>query len=143
MGEPVQAEDPLAFATIEDLSKRWRPLQPSEEERAKTLLQDAAVFLQAEFKRAGVKIDPEDKLQASALKMVSCSIVRRIMASNLDGNYSQVSRTAGSFNEQYTIANPSGDMYLTAREYAVLGISNGGSKIGQIGPKLAGDDDDG
>lgn len=132
-----------AYATVDDLILRWKPLSPSEQEQAKTLLDDAAVLLDAEFRRNQKPINKEDQFLMSALKIVSCSIVKRTMLSENLGGFSQVSTTAGSFNEQMTVANPSGDMYLTEREYGMLGIRKARSEIAQIGPVTVGDDDAG
>lgn len=129
----------MAFATIDDLSKRWPSLSPSDHERAETLLEDASLLIEAEYRRAKMDIDPDDEFSVSARKIVCCSIVKRVMASGVDGDYTQMSQTAGSFTEQYTFANPSGDMYLTAREYRMLGIPQTNSGICQISPKLRDD----
>ena len=77
----------MAYATLDDLQKRWRPLNPSESERAIMLLDDAAVLIQAEFKRDEKEIDVDDELLSSALKIVSCSIVKRMMSTpaSVDG----------------------------------------------------------
>lgn len=139
----------MAFATPEDLASRWRALSPSETERAEALLDDAAIYLQAEFVRCSKEIDPEDEFLASALKIVSCSMVKRVMASSgttalgIDGDFTQLSKTAGSFTEQYTFANPSGDMYITAREYKLLGIPQNSTKIAQIGLVMQAVDNEG
>lgn len=133
----------MAFATVDDLSKRWPSLSPSDYERAETLLEDASLLIEAEYRRAKVDIDEEDEFAVSARRIVCCSIVKRVMASGVDGDYTQMSQTAGSFTEQYTFANPSGDMYLTAREYKMLGIPQSSSAICQIAPKLSGDPDEG
>lgn len=132
----------MAYATVEDLQLRWRPLTPSETERAQALLDDAAAYIETMFRSNGKEIDQEDELLATALKIVSCSLVKRIMSSRLDG-VSQLSQTAGSFNEQYTFANPSGDMFLTERECKMLGISQRATKICQLMPRTRGDDDAG
>lgn len=125
----------MAYATLDDLQKRWRTLNPSESERATMLLDDAAVLIQAEFRRNQKEIDPEDEMLSSALKIVSCSMVKRMMSTPaaVDG-VSQMGETAGPFNQQFTFANPSGDMYLTTREYGMLGITQRRSDIAQIGP---------
>lgn len=139
----------MAYATTDDLAKRWRVLSPSEVERASFLLDDAAMYLEAEFRRCNKKIDPEDEFLISALKIVSCSMVKRVLASSgttalgIDGDFTQLSKTAGTFTEQYTFANPSGDMYITAREYRLLGIPQNSSKIAQINPVEQGVDNEG
>lgn len=139
----------MAFATVDDLASRWRVLSPSEIDRATALLDDAAIYLQAEFRRCNKEIDPEDEFLASALKIVSCSMVKRVLASSgttalgIDGDFTQLSKTAGSFTEQYTFANPSGDMYITAREYRLLGIPQNSTRITQIGPAIQEVDNEG
>lgn len=131
------------FADVDDLQTRWKPLSPSEIGRANALLNDAAIFLRAEFERNDKKINEEDELLMSALKIVSCAMVKRMMnAAQVDG-VSQMGMTAGPFNQQFTLSNPSGDMYLTAREYGILGISQRRSDIAQIGPITAVDHADG
>lgn len=131
----------MAFATVQDLSSRWRPLSPEETIRAEVLLEDASLLIEAEYKRANIEIDLNDEFSSSARKIVCCSIVKRVLASTIDGDYKQMSRTAGSFNEQFTFANPSGDMYLTAREYRMLGIPQTNSGIYQLEPKLSDDNE--
>ena len=120
------------FATVEDLEKRWRRLDESEVERASVLLEDATGLISREFELAGKEINPEDEIQKGNLRVVCCSVVKRVMASGVCGDFTQMSMTAGSFNEQYTFANPSGDMYLTSNERRVLGIAKRKLKVGSI-----------
>lgn len=110
------------FATCSDLEARYRPLLAGEQARASALLGDASDFLRCELARHGRKVDPDDQLQASALRVVCCSMARRAIASATDGDYKQVSVTAGPFTRSTAFANPSGDMYLTSQERQVLGL---------------------
>lgn len=126
----------MVFATVEELSKRWPSLSPSDHDQAEVLLEDASLLIEAEYRRAGIEIDPDDEFGVSARKIVCCSIVKRVMASGVDGDYTQMSQTAGSFTQQYTFANPSGDMYITAREYKMLGLPPKNTGICQIAPKV-------
>lgn len=120
----------VAFATVDDLEARWRPLSSAEQERAEVLLDDAAVYLSAL-----VTVDDSDQEQADVLKVVSCSMVQRVMSSDVDTfGVSQASMTAGSYTQSMTFANPSGDFYLTAMEKKLLGIAS--SKLGTIRPKV-------
>lgn len=122
------------FAEPSDLEARWRPLSASERGRAEALLGDAAAILSAEFRALGREIDPGDAALASSLRAVCCSMVRRVMANDVDGDYTQASVTAGSFSQQYTFANPAGDMYLTAQERRTLGIPKRRMRLGFVGP---------
>lgn len=112
-----------AFATVKDLEQRYGDtLNPSECDQAEILLEDAAAFLELEFRRCHRTIDEDDELLMYNLKVVSCSMVKRSMAAATNFDLTQISVTAGSFNEQKTFANPSGDMYLTAQERRLLGL---------------------
>lgn len=119
----------MAYATTDDLAERWRDLPEDERRRAAVLLDDAAAILDSLMARHGV--GPAGREEQ--LRYVSCQMVRRSMASGVDGDYSSISRTAGSFSEQFAPANPSGDMYLTANERRMLGLGRGG-RIAQVGP---------
>lgn len=120
----------MAYATVDDLEARWRPLSTAEQDRAEVLLDDAAVYLSAL-----VTVDEDDPEQEAILKTVSCSMVQRVMSADVDTfGLSQTSMTAGSYTQSMTFANPSGDFYLTGFEKRLLGIS--GAMIGTIRPKV-------
>ena len=119
----------MAYAEVSDLEALWRTLSDDEKERAAALLDVAAVLLDSELKRCGVKSEGLE----DALRYVSCEMVRRKMAAGEYGDVTSVSRTAGSFNEQISPYNPSGDMYLTSNERRLLGIQLKRGRIAQIG----------
>lgn len=123
----------MAYATYEDLQARWRTLTESEQATATVLLDDAAAIIDAY-----VLIDTENEGQMERAKYVSCSMVRRSMMvseSDLVG-INQASATMGPFSQQATFANPTGDLYLTAQEKAMLGA--GSSFIGAVRAKIGG-----
>lgn len=124
----------MAFATPEDLEARWRMLSDSEKGRAEALLEDAAAMLHAEFAAVGKEIDETDELQKVNLKVISCSMVKRVMASGQGADITQTSMTAGSFSEQFTYANPTGDMYLTANERRILGVPKRRGHVQTVAP---------
>ena len=117
----------MAFATVADLEARWRDLSDAEEARASVLLDDAAAYLQAL-----VEVDPDNEVQAANLKMVSCNMVKRAMSSAASDAFGVTNATAtmGPFSQQVAYANPSGDMYVSKSERAILGI--GTATIGSI-----------
>lgn len=123
----------MAYATYEDLESRWRALSESEQEAATVLLGDAAAIIDAY-----ALIDPDNAEQMNRAKYVSCAMVRRSMqASDSDlVGISQASATMGPFSQQATIANPSGELYLTAAEKAMLGANS--SFIGSVRAKIGG-----
>ena len=119
----------MAYATVEELEERWRDLSETEKGKAAVLLGDAAAILDAEMGRCGIEAEG----RTEKLRYVSCQMVRRAMASGADGgDYTSVSRTAGSFTEQYSLANPSGDMYLTANERRLLGVQLRRGRAGSV-----------
>jgi hypothetical protein len=111
-----------AFASVSDLTARWRPLTSDELTRAETLLDDAASLIRVEVPDVDARLaDLEAPLDPNLPVMVSCSMVRRAMtAPDMTGITSQ-SETVGSFTQQIAWANPSGDLYLTKKERALLG----------------------
>lgn len=121
----------MAYATIDDLELRWRPLTADESARAQTLLDDAALMLDATLSAASIQ-----DVEEGALVAVSCNMVRRAMALSDSGMYgvSQGTVSADIYSQTMTYANPTGDMYLTGNEKRMLGISN--SYIGSIPAKV-------
>jgi len=107
----------MSYATVEDLEARWRELSESEQAVAQVLLEDVAVLIDS----YGEPSNPD------AAMVVSCSAVRRAMQASATDLYgvSQASMTAGSYQQQWMYANPSGDLYLTKAERRMLG--RGGS----------------
>ena len=126
-----------AYATLEDLQRRWRLLSADEQQRATTLLSDAAVKIALACKQSGVAIDAADSLQSEALKSINCEMVKRAMLSPIDmPPMSSFAQTAGSYSESQTYVNPTGDLYMTLGEKKMLGI--GTQKMGSIPPLIGG-----
>ena len=126
-----------AYATLEDLQSRWRQLSADEQQRATTLLSDAAVKIALACKQSGVAIDAADELQSKALKSINCEMVKRAMMSPIDmPPVSSFAQTAGSYSESQTYVNPTGDLYMTLGEKKMLGI--GTQKMGSIPPLIGG-----
>lgn len=124
----------MAYATVEDLEARWRTLDSDERAVAEALLADAAAYIDAWGTPSS----------AQAALVVSCNMVKRSMAAAGTDAFGvgQASMTAGSYQQQWTYANPSGDMYITKAEKKLLGF---GGTIGFARPAygvLEVDDDD-
>lgn len=123
-----------AFATVADLEARWRGLSEQEQARAKVLLLDAADLIRTTTRRWR-------ELPESTLKRVSCQVVRRAMGSDsIPGGVSSMSTTDGPFTQQFSYANPQGDLYLTKTERKSLGVGVGRAFEVDL---LAGDRSDG
>ena len=112
----MSPEPPEAFATYEDVEKRWHILTGAERETAATLLEDATQII--------VDTCPKwAEASERTLKAIACSMVIRKMLvddDHLGATNSQ--QTAGSFSESFTYSNPMGDLYMTRAEKARLGV---------------------
>ena len=127
----------MAFAEVSDIEARWHPLSSEEQERAEVLLEDASAML-SEL----VKVDESDEEQADLLKIVSCNMVIRSMSATEHDSFgaTNMSMTAGPYQQSFTYSNPTGDMFLTKMEKRLLGITS--NFIGYIRPMMAGEHDD-
>lgn len=122
------------FATVKDLEDRFRTLSTEEKNRARVLLKDAAEALVVELGLVGKEVTEGDKVQMGLLQMVSCNMVKRVLANGTAADISQVSEARGPFSTSLTFANPSADMYIREDERRWLGIPKRCSRIGFIGP---------
>lgn len=123
----------MAYATVADLEARLgRPLTEDERAQASALLDDASAMLAALVS----PIDPDDPVQAANLKSVSCAMVSRAILSGANGAYGVTDSTAtmGPFSQRLAFSNPTGDLYVTKAERALLGI--GRAVIGSIRPHV-------
>ena len=112
----------MAYADVSDLEVRWRTLTEDEQARAEALLDDASAMLDAY-----VTVDETDEKQLNLLKIVVCNMVERAMSTGGDMyGVTQQSMTAVGFSQQFSYANPTGDLYITKAEKRMLGISGTG-----------------
>ncbi len=109
----------MAYATVTQLEARWRTLTATEKTRAGKLLEDAAVIIDGECPPASPLAD------AAAREMVSCSMVKRAMASGEGASVDSQTAQAGPFANTFKFSNPSGDLYLTKQERRTLGCRKG------------------
>lgn len=110
----------MAYADVSDIEARWRALSTDEQARAAVLLDDASVQLSRL-----VTVDDSDQQQLAALKMVSCNMVIRVMSAGTSAMFgaTNASMTGGPYTQSWTYEAPTGDMYLTKAEKALLGVS--------------------
>ena len=119
----------MAYATIEDLEARWHPLGESERARASVLLDDAAVYIDS-------LIDCDAHILDQALVIVSCNMVMRSMIAAEGSAYGvkQETISADIYSQSLSYANPNGDLYLTAQEKRLLGVT--GSYLTSMRPSI-------
>lgn len=113
----------MAYAEVADLEDRWRTLTPDEKSRAGVLLGDAAVRLDA---LCPPSVPPTSQ-ELEARRIVSCEMVKRAMST--PGGVAGIGVTshqagAGPFQETQQFANPTGDLYVTKSDRALLGCGN-------------------
>ena len=123
----------MAYATVAELEARYGELTDERQEQAAVLLDDAAVLIDA--------VATVDEAHEEAAKVVSCAMVNRALSAYESDMYgiTQQTMTAGSYSQSMSYTNPSGDLYMTGTEKAMLGISGG--YIGSIRPRIGGSDD--
>lgn len=102
----------MAFATVKDLESRWRILSEDEKPIAKTLLDDAEVFI-----RSVSDVDALGDDADAILKLVSCRLVRRAMSRNGDA----YNVNNGEIDPMWTPTTAVGDWWLRADEKKMLG----------------------
>lgn len=129
----------MAYATVEEYEARYGEV--SDAGMLQECLDDCSVLIEVELDRYGVDYsDPSDAF-ADRLMRACRSMANRVMPSD-DGaevpvGATQVSRTAGPYSEQFTLATTYGTPKVTDEERKLLGIY--GARIG-FGA-LAGRDD--
>lgn len=117
----------MAYATVEDVENRMtRTLSESEEAMCATLLDDAAVIVDAYNAEA----------TTDAKKIVSCNMVIRAMGdgetTGIPIGATQGNMSALGYQQGWTISNGAvGEMYLTKLDRKLLGAGN---RIGSHSP---------
>lgn len=118
----------MAFATVNDLIARWRPLSADEIEKAKILLEDCtnALILYGEDRGLDlVDMCDKSKARASVAEAIVCDIVKREMVSMVDESpaMSQVSQSAGGYSVSGTFLSPGGGLFIKNYELKMLGLA--------------------
>lgn len=117
-----------AYATIEDIEARMlRDLSADEETVSQTLLEDAAVRIDAFNADAS----------ADAKKVVSCRMVMRVLGGGEEITpigASQGSMSALGYTQSWTLSGAAGELYLSKEDKRLLGEK---SLIGSYSPTQA------
>ena len=120
----------MAYATVDDVQERMtRPMSNEEQDVCETLLDDAAVIIDAYNAEAG----------KTAKKVVSCRLVIRALGSGGEGDSgvplgaTQGSMSALGYSQSWTIGSGGavGELYLGKLEKKLLGC---GDRIGSKSP---------
>lgn len=114
------------FATIEDIKNLFRPLSPSEEEKAKALLPIVSDSIRQEAIKVGKDVDKmisEKKLLENVVKSVTVDVVARaLMTSTNSEPMTQMSQSALGYSFSGSYLVPGGGLFIKKSELARLGL---------------------
>ncbi len=113
------------FATIEDITKLWRPLTTEEIERAEALLPVVSDNLREEARKVGKDLDEmaEDETYANVLKSVVVDIISRTLLTSTESEpMIQTSESALGYSWSGTYLVPGGGLFIKRTELARLGL---------------------
>ena len=116
----------MNFATIDDLSRLWRPLKPGEVERAESLLIVVSDSLRIEAKKVGKDLDSltaDSVSYANVVKSVTVDVVARTLMTSTDQEpMTQVTESALGYSVQGSFLVPGGGLFIKNSELARLGL---------------------
>lgn len=115
-----------AFASIDDVTRLFRPLTPDEIEKATALLAVVSDSLRQEAKKVGKDIDimlTEGVLLENVLKSVVVDVIGRTLNTSTSAEpMSQVSQSALGYSVSGTYLVPGGGLFIKRSELARLGL---------------------
>lgn len=116
----------MNFATIDDLSKLWRPLKPGEIERAESLLTVVSDSLRVEAQKVGKNLDAlvaDSVSYANVVKSVTVDVVARTLMTSTDQEpMTQMTESALGYSVQGSFLVPGGGLFIKNSELARLGL---------------------
>lgn len=114
------------FATIDDLTTLWRPLDASEQEKANELLRVVSNSLRFGAVRVGKDLDEmvaASEAYADVVRSVTVDVVARNLMTSTDTEpMTQFSQTAGPFTASGTFLVPGGGLFIKNSEWERLGL---------------------
>lgn len=115
-----------SYATIEDVTKMWRPLSTEETERAGDLLEVISSSLRVEATKVGKDLDEmisKDEDLAKVAKSVTVDVVARTLMTATDQEpMTQVTESALGYSRSGTFLVPGGGLFIKKSELARLGL---------------------
>ena len=125
-----------SFATIDDLQKLWRNLQPTETERAKSLLDVVSDMLREEAYRYGRDLDNmilERESFRNVVKSVTVDVVSRaLMTSTNQEPMTQFAQSAMGYSVSGSYLIPGGGIFIKESEKKRLKLTT--QRFGVIEP---------
>ena len=116
----------MNYATVDDLSKLWRPLTVQEQERAAALLEVVSASLRTEAVKVGKNLDnmiADNPDLAIVARSVTVDVVARTLMTSTDQEpMTQMSQSAGGYSVSGTYLVPGGGLFIKRTELARLGL---------------------
>lgn len=114
------------FATLDDVSKLWRPLTTEEQPRAEALLKVVSDSLRYEAYKVGKDLDSmllTNYGLESVAKSVTVDVVARTLMTSTDHEpMTQMTQSAGGYSATGTFLVPGGGLFIKKSELARLGL---------------------
>lgn len=114
------------FATLEDLTRLWRAVQPEEKERAEALLAVVSDSLREEAAKVGKDLDELAKgssSYATVLKSVTVDVVSRTLMTSTDQEpMTQTTESALGYSWSGSYLVPGGGLFIKNSELNRLGL---------------------
>ena len=125
-----------SFATLDDLQKMWRNLQPTERERAEALLDTVSDMLREEAYQYGKDLDNmilERESFRNVVKSVTVDVVSRaLMTSTNQEPMTQFAQSAMGYSVSGSYLIPGGGIYIKESEKKRLKLTT--QRFGLIEP---------
>lgn len=125
-----------SFATLDDLQKMWRNLQPTERERAEALLDTVSDMLREEAYQYGKDLDNmilERESFRSVVKSVTVDVVSRaLMTSTTQEPMTQFAQSAMGYSVSGSYLVPGGGIFIKESEKKRLKLTT--QRFGVIEP---------
>ena len=125
-----------SFATLDDLQKMWRNLQPTERERAEALLDTVSDMLREEAYQYGKDLDNmilERESFRNVVKSVTVDVVSRaLMTSTNQEPMTQFAQSAMGYSVSGSYLIPGGGIYIKDSEKKRLKLTT--QRFGVIEP---------
>ena len=133
-----------AFATVDDLTRLWRPMTSEEQTRAEALLEVISASLRVEADKVGKDLDAmvaeDDNLAAVAMSVTVDVAARTLMTSTNQEPMTQLSQTAGPYSTSGTFLLPGGGLFIKRSELARLGLRRQKCGVMEIYGSYSGND---
>ena len=115
-----------SYASLEDVTRLWRPLSTEETERAKDLLETISASLRIEAKKVGKDlddmIDDDEDLEEVARSVTVDVVARTLMTSTDTEPMTQYTESALGYSRSGTFLVPGGGLFIKRSELARLGL---------------------